>query len=53
MAPGSPTVVSHLHRVTEFGLSAKESAYKAGDAGDMGWEDPLEEGIATYSSILA
>ena len=21
--------------------------------GDLGWEDPLEEGMATYSSILA
>ena len=31
---------------------------KPADAGDtrdgsLGWEDPLEEGIATYSSILA
>ena len=26
----------------------------AGDAGlYLGWEDPLEEGMATYSSILA
>ena len=29
----------------------------AGDAGDMGstlcWEDPLEEGMETHSSILA
>ena len=23
------------------------------NAGDLGWEDPLEEGIATHSSILA
>ena len=23
------------------------------DAGDLGWEDPLEEGVATNSSILA
>ena len=22
-------------------------------AGDLGWEDPLEEGMATHSSILA
>ena len=36
----------------------KESACIARDIGDvwvqsLGWEDPLEEGIATYSSILA
>ena len=39
-------------------LSSKESACKAGAAGDVGlipWvrEDPLEEGMATRSSILA
>ena len=32
----------------------KESACNAGDPGSiLGWEDLLEEGIATYSSILA
>ena len=36
MAPGSPTVVSNLHTVTKFGLSGKEHACNAGDAGDMG-----------------
>ena len=36
MAPGSPTVVSNLHRVTKFGLSGKEYACNAGDTGDMG-----------------
>ena len=38
-------------------FSGKESAYKAGDIRDMslslGWEAPLEEGMATHSSILA
>ena len=38
-------------------LSGKESACSAGDTGDMGsilgWEDPLEEGMATHSSILS
>ena len=29
---------------------SKESMY---DAGDLGWEDPLEEGMAAHSSILA
>ena len=31
-------------------LAGKESIC---NAGDLGWEDPLEEGIATHSSILA
>ena len=38
-------------------LSHKESACSAGDAGDSGlipgWEDPLEEEMATHASILA
>ena len=38
-------------------LSGKESACNAGDTGDVssipGWEDPLEEGLAADSSILA
>ena len=38
-------------------LRGKESACNAGDAGDVGsvpgWEDPLEEGLAAHSSILA
>ena len=33
----------------------EESLCNAGDAGSigLGWEDPLEEGMATHSSILA
>ena len=33
----------------------KESACKAGDPGVqfLGWEDPLEKGMATHSSVLA
>ena len=36
----------------------KESTCQAGDKGDapvrpLGWEDPLEEEMATHSSILA
>ena len=32
----------------------KESTGNAGDLGSIpGWEGPLEEGMATYSSILA
>ena len=25
----------------------------ASNVGDLGWEDPLEEGVATHSSIIA
>ena len=32
------------------GSDGKESTR---NAGDLGWEDPLEEGMATHSSILA
>ena len=32
------------------GSDSKESACSAGD---LGWEDPLEEGMATHSSVLA
>jgi len=39
------------------GTSGKESASNAGDLRDMVrslcWEDPLEEGMAPHSSILA
>ena len=39
------------------GSVGNEPAYNAGDARGMvqslGWEDPLEQGMATHSSILA
>jgi len=36
------------------GSDNKESACSAGDRfQSLGWEDPLEKGMATYSSILA
>ena len=36
------------------GSAGKESACNAGDLGLIpGWEDPLEKGKATHSSILA
>ena len=36
------------------GSDGKQSACKAGDLGlSLGWEDPLEKGLATHSSILA
>ena len=36
------------------GSAGEESACNAGDlVRSLGWEDPLEEGMATHSSILA
>ena len=36
------------------GSDGKESACNAGDLGViLGWEDPLEKGMATHSSIPA
>ena len=36
------------------GSGDKASACNAGDPGSIpGWEDPLEKGMATHSSILA
>ena len=36
------------------GSDGKEYACNAGDLGSiLGWEDPLEQGMATNSSILA
>ena len=41
-----------VHIITGFpgGSDGKESTC---NAGDLGWEDPLEEGMATHSSVLA
>ena len=36
------------------GSDGKESTCNLGDLGSIpGWEDPLEEGMATHSSVLA
>ena len=36
------------------GISGKESTCNAGDwVQSLGWEDPLEKGMITHSSILA
>ena len=36
------------------GLAGKESVCNVGDQGlSLGWEDPLEKGKTTHSSILA
>ena len=34
------------------GSDGTEPTCKAGDLGSLGWEDPLEESMATHSSIL-
>ena len=34
-------------------LAVENLPANAGDAGDTGWEDALEKGMATHSSILA
>ena len=66
---GDPSLIPGLGRSTGEGIgypstpvflgfpcgsAAKESACSVGDLGLIpGWEDPLEEGTATHSSILA
>ena len=44
-----------LPNASQFRAVGKESACDAGDPNSisLGWEDPLEEGKATHSSILA
>ena len=48
----------HRGKWTSQWLSGKESAFNAEESQEsqvqsLGWEDPLEEGMTTYSSILA
>ena len=46
----------HIARILGFpgGSDGKEPSCNAGDLGSsLGWEDPLKEGEATHSSILA
>ena len=53
LSPGQPSTQAWLHN----GSAGKESACHAGDTGDvvpsLGWEDALEEEVATHSSIFA
>ena len=43
-----------LHLGFPGGSVGKESTCNAGDLGSiLGWEDPLEKGKATHSSIMA
>ena len=40
--------------ISPGGSDGEESACDAGDLGSiLGWEDPLEEGMAIHSTILA
>ena len=40
--------------LTQIGSDDRESACEVGDLDSiLGWEDPLEEGVATHSNILA
>ena len=46
----------HKGRASQAALVVKNPPVNAGDPRDvrsLGWEDPLEEGIAIHSSILA
>ena len=47
---------SDVH-ILKYGLprstDGKESACNVGDLGSLGWDDPLEEGMATHSSVPA
>ena len=46
---------THTHTYLGFpgGLVVKNPPANAGDSGDMGWEDSLEEEMATHSGIFA
>ena len=39
-------------RASQVALVVKNQVANAGDIRSLGWEDPLEEGMATHSSIL-
>ena len=48
---------SRTHRVFQVALVVRNLPVNAGDietwVRSLGWQDPLEEGMATHSSILA
>ena len=46
-------IYTHTYLGFPGDLVVKNPPANAGDAGDMGWEDSLEEEMATHSSILA
>ena len=54
MVPGLGFYICLLNMGFPGGSAGKESTCNAGDLGFIpGWEDPLEKGTATHSSILA
>ena len=50
-------VIRTVDGASQVALVIKNLAASAGDVRDagsmLGWEDPLKEGMATYSSVLA
>ena len=50
-------LLTHWGKTSPGGSDGKESSSSAGNTGEigsiLGWEDPLEEDMATHSSILA
>jgi len=44
--------VIRFPRASQVALVVKNQVANAGDIRSLGWEDPLEEGMATHSSIL-
>ena len=51
---GSLPLVPPEKHIFHGGSDSKISAYNAGDlVSSLGWEDPLEKGMPTHSSILA
>ena len=47
-------MIEPIHEGFPGGSDSKESACNAGDwVQSLGWEDPLEKGMATHFSVLA
>ena len=52
LTPNECGVLSH-HEFELHSPGGSDSKESACNARDLGWEDPLEKGMATHSSILA
>ena len=51
---GLPLFLTTSYKGFPGGSAGKESICNAGDLGSiLGWEDPLEKGMATHSSVIA
>ena len=47
-------VLLSWYQIFSDGLESKEYVWNSGDpVRSMGWEDPLEKGMATHSNVLA